>query len=435
MTKLTSHDNNIAKFDMTIPYEDFSKACDQAFKRNRNRFKVDGFRKGKVPRQIIERMYGPSVFYDDAFQLVFPKFYEKALDELDLDVIDQPSVDFENVKKDEDITLHVEVETKPHPEICNLEEITVEKEDEEVKDEDIQKELERQQLENARIIPVEGRKAKEKDIVNIDFDGEVDGVKFDGGKSENYDLELGSNTFIPGFETQVEGHEIGETFDVKVDFPENYQAVDLAGKSAVFKVTINSIKEKQLPEIDDEFAKDISEFDTLEELKKDIREKLAVEKKKVVRRNLENKIIEQLIEKSDVKAPKAMVERQIDTELDNFSQRVSQLGITMDQYIQMIGGDIKDLREQLRAQAETRVKADLVVDEVALKENIEATEEEIEQEIKDAFESSKVKDYDKFKEAFKKNVSERFVKENIQRRKAIELMVEKANITQKGEEK
>ncbi|MDO4593757.1 MAG: trigger factor [Tissierellia bacterium] len=433
MTELKSHENNIAKFDLNFTAEEFKKAIDTVYKRNRGRIRIDGFRKGKAPKRIIENIYGKDVFTRDAIELLFPKAYNKAIDELNLEVIDQPSVDFDEAVEGKDLTLKVEVETKPHPELGDYSTLEVEKVDDEVKDSDVEAELKRQQEENARMKPVEDRAAKKGDIVNIDFDGSIDGEHFEGGKAEGYDLELGSNTFIPGFEDQIEGKNIGDTFDVNVKFPENYQAVDLKGKDAVFEVKLNSITEKELPELDDEFAKDISEFDTLEELKEDTKKRIGEEIKKQAKRVVENRAIEELIRISDVNAPKAMVEKQIDSEIQNMTNQLQQYGLTLEQYAQMMGG-IENLREQFRQQAETRVKADLVVDEVALKEDLKVSDEEIEKEIEDAAKTQGVDDLEKFKEAFRKNISKDFVIENIKRRKAIDVLVNNVKFVEKKED-
>lgn len=433
MTELKSHENNIAKFDLNFTADEFKDAINKVYKKNKSRIRVDGFRKGKVPKRIIENIYGKDIFYSEAIELMFPKAYREAIDELELEVIDQPSVDFDEANEGEPLTLQVEVETKPHPELGDYSSLEIEKVDSEVKDEEVENEIKKQQEENARIKPVEDRAAKDKDIVDIDFVGRVEGEEFEGGKDQNYELELGSNTFVPGFEDQIIGKNKGETFDVKVTFPEDYQAVDLKGKAATFEVTLNEIKEKELPEIDDEFAKDISEFDTIDELKANIKEKLQEEKKTQAERIIENEAIEALIEKSNVEAPKAMVETQIDREMQNLTGQLQQYGLTVEQYANIMGG-IDKLREQFRLQAENRVKADLVVDEVALKENIEVSDEEIEQEIKDAAQAQHVDDLEKFTEAFKKNISKDFVIENVKRRKAIDILVKNSKFVEKEKE-
>ena len=426
MTELKSHENNIAKFDLTVAAEDFQKAVDNVYKKNRSKYRVDGFRKGKVPKRIIEKMYGVEVFYDEAIQEVFPEPYNKAIDELNLEVIDQPSVDFDDIEKGKDVVFKVEVETKPHPTLGDYSELEVTEIPSEVTDEDVEHELKHQQEENARIIPVEDGEAKDGDTVNIDFDGFLDGERFEGGKAENYDLVLGSKSFVGDFEKQVEGHKVGDKFDVNVTFPEDYQAKEFQGKDAKFEVEINSITRKELPELDDEFAKDISEFDTLDELKNNLREKLAEEKKDYAKNLIQNQAIEALVNKSEVSAPRPMVDAEIDYELQNLDQRLQQMGITLAQYIEMTKMDINQIRDQYRAQAEARVKANLVIDEVALKEGIEVTEEEKENEIKEAAENYGVDDLEKFKELFAKNISDKTLEENIMRRKAVELLTENA---------
>ena len=426
MTELKSHENNLAKFEFDIAYDDFAKAVDTVYKRNKNRYRIDGFRQGKVPRKVLEKMYGPEIFYDEAIQLVFPEPYEKAIEELELEPIDQPSVDLDDIEKGKDIRFKVEVETKPHPELGDYSELIVEDIESEVTDEDVEAELNRQAEENARLIPVEDRAAEEGDTVNIDFDGYLDGERFEGGKAEDYDLVIGSGTFIEGFEDQVIGHKVGDKFDINVTFPDDYQAKEFQGKDAKFEVEINSITSKELPEIDDDFAMDISEFDTLDELKKSLREELAQSKKEFAENTKQNQAIEDLVRKSEVSVPESLVNKEIDIEMQNLDQRLQQMGIGLSQYIEMTQMDVGQIRDQYRAQAEDRVKANLVIDEVALKEGFEVSEDEIEAEINEAASTYGVDDIEKFKEIFKSNVSEDTIIENIKRRKAVELLVKNA---------
>lgn len=426
MTELKSHENNIAKFEFNVSYDEFKKATDAVYKRNKKRYRIDGFRPGHVPRRVLEKMYGPEIFYDDAIQIVFPEPYEKAVEELGLEVIDQPSVDLDDIEEGKDITFKVEVETKPHPVLGDYNDLVIEEVSEEVTDEDIEVELNHQLEENARLIEVTDRPVKENDKVNIDFDGYLDGDRFEGGKAEDYDLVIGSNTFIQGFEDQIIGHNVGDKFDVNVTFPEDYQAKEFQGKDAKFVVEINSITEKQLPELDDEFAKDISEYDSLEELKNNLREKLADDKKEYAQNMRENQAVEALVEKSEVTAPASMVNREIDYELQNLDQRLQGMGLTLSQYIELTKMDINQIRDQYRAQAEARVKANLVIDEVALKENIEVSDEEKEKELQETAKNYGVEDLEKFKEIFAKNVSDDTLIENIKRRKAVEFLASKA---------
>lgn len=435
MTELKSHENNIAKFDLTVPAEDFAKAVDQVYRRNRSKYRVDGFRKGRVPRRIIEGMYGPEVFYDEAIQIVFFEPYEKAIAELELETIDQPTVDFDDIVKGQDVVFKVEVETKPHPVLGDYSQLEVEEVSSEVTEEDIMHELKHQQEENARIVPVEDRGAEEGDTVNIDFDGYLDGERFEGGKAEDYDLVIGSHTFIEGFEDQVKGHKAGEKFDVNVTFPEDYQATEFQGKDARFEVEINKITTKELPELDDEFAKDISEFDSLDELKANMKEKLKEDKEKYAKAQVENEALKALVEKSEVSAPEVLINKEIDSELQNLDQRLQQMGMTLSQYVEMTGMKLEDIRGQYKEMAEEKVKANLVLDEVALKEGFEVSEEEIEGEIKDAAEQYGVEDFDKFKEIFEKNIPTESVIENVKRRKAVELLASRAKFVEKKEDK
>ncbi len=426
MTELKSHDNNLAKFEFDVAYDDFAKAVNTVYNRNKKRYRVDGFRAGHVPRRVLEKMYGPEIFYDEAIQIVFPEPYEKAIEELELEPIDQPSVDLDDIEKDKDITFKVEVETKPHPTLGDYSELIIKEIPSEVTDEDVENELKRQQEENARLIPVEDREAKEGDTVNIDFDGYLDGERFEGGKASDYDLVLGSHTFIEGFEDQVAGHKVGDKFDVNVTFPEDYQAKEFQGKDAKFEVEINSITEKELPELDDDFAMDISEFETLDELKADLKESLKEEKANYATNMMQNQAIEALVKISEVSAPESLVSQEIDVEMQNLDQRLQQMGIGLSQYVEMTQMDMDQIRDQYRAQAEEKVKANLVMDEVALKEAFDVTDEEIEEEINESAKMYGVDDIEKFKEIFRSNVSEDTMKENIKRRKAVELLVDNA---------
>ncbi len=426
MTELKSHENNIAKFEFDVKYDDFEKAINKVYNRNKKRYRLDGFRAGHVPRRVLEKMYGPEIFYDEAIQLVFPEPYEKAIEELQLEPIAQPNVDLDDIEKGKDITFKVDVETKPHPVLGDYDNLIIEEVEDEVTDADIENELKKQQEENARLIPVEDREAKEGDTVNIDFDGYLDGERFEGGKAEDYDLVLGSKTFIEGFEDQVAGHKVGDKFDVNVTFPEDYQAKEFQGKDAKFEVEINSITEKELPEIDDEFAMDISEFETLDELKADLKEKLKEDKENYRTNMMQNQAIDALVRASEVSAPESMVNSEIDIEMQNLDQRLQQMGISLAQYVEMTQMDINEIRNQYKEQAEARVKANLVIDEVALKEGFEVSDEEIEAEINESAKMYGVDDIEKFKEIFSKNVSDDTVKENIKRRKAVEFLVGKA---------
>ena len=426
MTELKSHENNIAKFEFNVSYDDFKKATDTVYKKNKKRYRIDGFRPGHVPRRVLEKMYGPEIFYDDAIQIVFPEPYEKAVEELGLEVIDQPSVDLDDIVEGKDITFKVEVETKPHPVLGDYNDLVIEEVSEEVTDEDVKAELDRQLEENARLVEITDRPVKKDDKVNIDFDGYLDGERFEGGKAEKYDLVIGSNTFINGFEDQIIGHNVGDKFDVNVTFPEDYQAKEFQGKDAKFVVEINSITEKQLPELDDEFAKDIWEYDTLDELKNSLKEKVAEDKKAYAQNARENQAVAALVEKSEVTAPASMVNKEIDYEMQNLDQRLQGMGLSLSQYIELTKMDMAQIRGQYKEQASARVKANLVIDEVVLKENIEVTDEEKEKELQETAKNYGVEDLEKFKEIFAKNVSDDTLVENIKRRKAVELLASKA---------
>ena len=381
MTELKSHENNIAKFDLVVAAEDFEKAVNNVYKKNKSRYRVDGFRKGKVPKRIIEKMYGVEVFYDEAIQEVFPEPYNKAIDELNLEVIDQPSVDFDDIEKGKDVVFKVEVETKPHPTLGDYSELEVTEIPTEVTDEDVEHELKHQQEENARIIPIEDGEAQDGDTVNIDFDGFLDGERFEGGKAENHDLVLGSKSFVGDFEKQVEGHKVGDKFDVNVTFPEDYQAKEFQGKDARFEVEINSISRKELPEIDDEFAKDISEFETLEDYKADIKEKIRDRKKEAANTERENKIVDAAVEAATMDIPEAMIEEQVQQMTDEFAQRLSYQGLSMEQYLMFSGMDAQKFADDLKPQAVKRIETRLVLEAIAKAEDITASEEDFKAEL------------------------------------------------------
>ena len=422
--EIKKKENNTVFFDIVLKREDINNAETEVYKKNKKQFQLPGFRKGHVPRKMIENMYGKDVFFEDAINELLPAEYEKAIKELDLKVVDQPNIDIDedSVKDNEDLTIKVSVDVKPEVELKDYEGIEIEDPTLEVTDELIDSEVENQRAMNARIINVDDRAVKDGDTVNIDFKGSVDGKYFEGGEAESQDLKIGSNTFIPGFEEQLIGHEIGEEFDITVKFPEDYHQKDLAGKDAKFEIKLNSISYEELPELDDEFVKDISEFETLEELKEDTKKNLKEDKEKFVKNQIQNEAIKALVEKSEVNAPDPLVNQEIDLEMQNLDQRLRQMGISLQQYIEMTKMDMAAIRDQYRAVAEDKVKANLVMDEVALKENIEVSDEEIENEIKDAAKQYGVDDYEKFKEIFEKNVSRDTVIENVKRRKAVELL-------------
>lgn len=422
---LKNKENNKASFNIEITKEEFEKAVQKAYLKNRSKFNIPGFRKGKAPRKIIEMNYGEGIFYEDALNIILPEAYENAVDSLELEPVDTPEVDIEQFEKGKPVILNVEVTIKPEVKLGNYKSIEVEKVEYNVTDEDVERELKAIQEKNARIIDASDRETKEGDILTIDFKGFVDGEQFEGGTAEGQRLEIGSNTFIPGFEEQLIGKKKGDKVDVKVTFPEDYFEEGLKGKEATFEVVIHEVKEKELPVLDDEFAKDVSEFDTLEEYKNNIRERLEKEAKEKEKVEFENKIVDKVVEDSEVDIPEAMIEHQIEHELKDFDYRLSLQGLGLDQYLQLTNSKLEDLKEQLKPIAEKKVKTDLVFEAISKEEKIEATEEDIDKELEKIAKEYNQEDVDKFKANMKKGDLS-FLEAGIIRDKIIDLLVNNA---------
>ncbi len=367
-----------AELEIGVGREEFEEAIEQAYLKNKGKINVPGFRRGKAPRKMIEKMYGASVFYEDAVNIAFPKAYEAAVEEAGITPVDQANLDILDLSE-EGFSFKAVVTIRPTIEAGDYKSIRVEKHQHEVTDEDVDAEIRRMAERNARIETVE-REAKDGDTANIDYEGSVDGVPFDGGKAEGYDLRLGSGTFIPGFEEQIIGHKAGDEFDVKVTFPEEYHSADLAGKEAVFKTVLHEVKETILPEIDDEFAKDVSEYDTLEDLKKETRENLEKANEAHIEQHFESDLFEKLAALVTDEVPEVMYENAIDGMVQDFSYRMSMQGIGMEQYLQMTGSTMEDFRANFRERAEQQVKVGLELEAVAKAEGFEVTEEEIDAE-------------------------------------------------------
>ena len=375
-------EKNMAKLTIEVSAAEFEKALEDAFLKNKNKISVPGFRKGKVPRQMVEKMYGPEIFYEDAANALIPDAYSKALDECEEDIVSSPEIDVTQIEKGKSFIFTATVALKPEVKLGKYKGVKVEAAEVTVTDEEVDAKIEKERENNARTIEVTDRPVKDGDMTVLDFEGFVDGVAFDGGKGENYPLTIGSGAFIPGFEEQLVGAEIGKEVEVNVTFPEDYQAEELKGKAAVFKCTIKEIKEKELPALDDEFASEVSEFDTLEEYKKDVKETLTIEKEKAAREAKEAAVIDAIIADSDMDIPEAMVTTQQKQMLDEFAQRMQMQGLSMEQYFQFTGATLDKMMEQVKPQAETRIKSRLVLEAVAAKEGIEAPEEDYEEEIK-----------------------------------------------------
>ena len=361
-------EKNMAKLTIEVSAAEFEKALEDAFLKNKNKISVPGFRKGKVPRQMVEKMYGPEIFYEDAANALIPDAYSKALDECEEDIVSSPEIDVTQIEKGKSFIFTATVALKPEVKLGKYKGVKVEAAEVTVTDEEVDAKIEKERENNARTIEVTDRPVKDGDMTVLDFEGFVDGVAFDGGKGENYPLTIGSGAFIPGFEEQLVGAEIGKEVEVNVTFPEDYQAEELKGKAAVFKCTIKEIKEKELPALDDEFASEVSEFDTLEEYKKDVKETLTIEKEKAARDAKEAAVIDAIIADSDMDIPEAMVTTQQKQMIDEFAQRMQMQGLSMEQYFQFTGATLDKMMEQVKPQAETRIKSRLVLEAVAAKE-------------------------------------------------------------------
>ena len=417
-------EKNMAKLTIEVSAAEFEKALEDAFLKNKNKISVPGFRKGKVPRQMVEKMYGPEIFYEDAANALIPDAYSKALDECEEDIVSSPEIDVTQIEKGKSFIFTATVALKPEVKLGKYKGVKVEAAEVTVTDEEVDAKIEKERENNARTIEVTDRPVKDGDMTVLDFEGFVDGVAFDGGKGENYPLTIGSGAFIPGFEEQLVGAEIGKEVEVNVTFPEDYPAEELKGKAAVFKCTIKEIKEKELPALDDEFASEVSEFDTLEEYKKDVKETLTIEKEKAAREAKEAAVIDAIIADSDMDIPEAMVTTQQKQMIDEFAQRMQMQGLSMEQYFQFTGATLDKMMEQVKPQAETRIKSRLVLEAVAAKEGIEATEEDYEEEIKTMAEVYQMEP-DKIKEMLPEK-SVKGIKEDIAVKKAAEFVVNNA---------
>jgi len=424
---LVKKENNVVTLRIEVDSETFEKGMQQAYLKNKHKFNIPGFRKGKAPRKIIELNYGEGIFYEDAINIVFPEAYDKAIEEHKLEPVDRPSVDVEEIGKGKNLVLTVDVTVKPEVKLGEYKGIEVEKAEYNVTEEDVEAELKRMQERNARIIDAGDRPVKEGDILTIDYSGFIGEEQFEGGTAQNQVLEIGSGRFIPGFEDQLIGKNKNEEVEVKVTFPEEYHAEELSGKDAVFKVVIHEIKEKELPALDDEFAKDVSEFDTLEELKADIMNRLKKQAELRAKAENENKVVEKVAELAEVDIPEVMIERQIDDEINDFAYRLRYQGLEFEKYLELTGTQIEDLRNQFRPNAEKFVKADLVLDAVAEKEGIEATEEEVNEELENIAKSYN-QDLEKVKERIIGEDLE-YIKKGIIKRKTVEFLVNEAKLS------
>lgn len=417
-------EGNMAKLTIEASAEDFEQAIEKAYQKNKNKLSIPGFRKGKVPRKMIEQMYGKEIFYEDAANIVIPSAYAKAVDECTEEIVSQPEIDVVQAESGKPFIFTAEVALKPDVTLGKYKGIEIDKADTTVTDEEIDAALDKERENNARTISVEDRAVKDGDMAVIDYEGFVDGEAFDGGKGDNYPLTIGSNTFIPGFEEQLIGAELDKEVEVNVTFPEDYQESTLAGKPAVFKCTVREIKEKELPELDDEFASEVSEFDTLAEYREDVKKTLIEKKEEEAKAEKEDKVIEAIIADAQMDIPEAMLATQQRSMADDFAQRIQMQGLSIDQYFQFTGLTKAAFLEQLKPQAEQRIKTRLVLEAVAKAENIEVSEEEYTAEIKKMAEAYQM-DEDKITEMIGE-FEQKSIKEDICIRKALELAVESA---------
>ena len=390
-------EKNMAKLTIEVSAEELEKAIQEAYLKNKNKITLPGFRKGKAPRVMIEKMYGKGVFLEDAANALIPSAYSDALKDCDLEIVSQPEIDITQLEAGKPFVFTAEVAVKPEVTLGEYKGVEIKKIEVEVTDEEINGELKREQENNSRTILVEDRAVEDGDIATIDFEGFVDGTPFEGGKGTDYPLTIGSNTFIPGFEEQLIGANTGDKRDVNVTFPEEYQAKELAGKEAVFKCEVKKIEKKELPELDDEFAKDVSEFDTLEEYKADIKKNLLEKKEADAKREREDAAVQKAVDNATMEIPDAMIRTQVNQMVDDFSRRMQSQGLSMEQYFQFTGMTLDKLMEEMKPQALRRIQTRLVLEKVAEVENIQPSEERVDEEFSRMAEMYKM-EKDKLKE-------------------------------------
>lgn len=422
--KVEKIENNKVKMEITVGLEQFKKGIDKAYRSNVQKFNVPGFRKGKVPKAVIEKMYGEEVFYEDAVNYIINETYPDAVEEKNIEPVDRPEIDVVEIGKDKDLVYTATVTVKPEVELGEYKGVEVKKVEFPVTDEDVQKRLESLRERNARIVTREDGVVEKGDIATIDFEGFIDGVPFEGGKGTNYDLEIGSGSFIPGFEDGLIGKKAGEEVDVNVTFPEDYRAAELAGKAAVFKVKINEVKYKELMPLDDEFAKDVSEFETLEELKEDTRKKLVESNELRAKRQFEDDVMKKVVDNAKVDIPEVMVNKEIDYMMEDISMRLKYQGITLEQYAEYINTTVEKMREDYRNMAYDKVKTALVIEKIGKVENVTASEEEIEAEIE-----KMAKQYNQEVDKFKSSIGERekeIIEGDVVNNKIVDFLVQNA---------
>ncbi len=425
-TKMIKKEGFTVEFEMTVSAEIFEKGMQYAYKKNVKNMNIPGFRKGKAPRKYIEKIYSEAVFYDDAVNNIFPENYMEAVKELELEPVDMPNVDIKEIGSGKELVLVVKVDVKPDVEIGEYKGIEVTEKKYTVKADEVNAEIERMRDRNSRMVTVEDRAVVSGDTAVIDYEGFVDGVAFAGGKGENHELVIGSNTFIPGFEDQIIGANTGDEIDVNVTFPEEYHAEELKGKAAVFKVKVNQIKFKELPELDDEFAKDVSEFDTLDALKKDIKSKLSKQNDARAKGEMENEAIEKLVETLKGEIPNGMIESRTESLIQDFEMRLQQQGMPLDMYMKYTGLTIDAMKQQFKPQAEMAVKSTLVLEKVAQLEKIEVKDKDVEAKFEEMAKAYNM-EVDKIKELLREEDKEN-IKKDLVIEKAVKVILDNATL-------
>lgn len=422
--KIEKPEKNVVKLEIQVEAKAFDEYLNKAFLKNKSRFNIPGFRKGKAPRAMVERYYGEGVLYEDAINFACAEVYDKAIDENDIKPVDRPEIDVVQIGSGQDFIFTATVTVMPEVVLGEYKGLEAKKDDVVITDDDVEEELKRVADRNSKLITIEDRPVQDGDTVNIDFEGSVDGVPFDGGTAKGYTLVVGSGTFIPGFEDQLIGAALGSEVDVNVTFPEDYHSEDLKGKAALFKVKINEIKKKELPEINDEFASDVSEFETLEEYKADIRKKLTERAQAEADRKFEEEIIKKAVDNAQCDIPEVMVNRRLDGMLNQFDMQLRYQGMNLENYMKMMGMEESKLREDFRENAYQDVKTQLVMEKIAEVENVEVTPEEYEEELKQIADR-----YNQPVEEMKKHLRGddiEYIKDSIERRKTVALLVENA---------
>ncbi len=427
-SKVEKLEQNKVKIEITVPAKEFDIAVDKAFKKNAPKISIPGFRKGKAPRNVIERMYGKEVMFEDAFDIVAQPAYEAAIAENNLTPVSHPSVDITQIANGQDLIFTAEVYVKPEVELGKYKGIEVVKKVHTVEDADIDKEIDSMRNKNSRLVTVEDRELKDGDISNIDFEGFVDGVAFEGGKGENFELTIGSGQFIPGFEEQLIGMKINETREIDVKFPDEYHSADLAGKMSMFRVTLNSIKCKELPELDDEFAKDVSEFDTLAELKADLKKKAIERNEEHMKLQVEDDAIKIVAKNSKIDIPQPMIDTEIDNMIQDYNWRLQMQGMSLDMYLKMLNMDLDTFKAQFKEQAEERVRDQLTIEKLGEVENITASKEEVDAKIEEM-----AKNYGEKADMFRNSLKPddmKYFEQEIKVKKIAEFVVDNAKVTE-----